>query len=561
MEVAAGIGLGPDLAEPYGRHRAKISLDALAPSSGKRAHGPSGPLSGKLGPSGPLSGKRGRYVLVSAVTPTAAGEGKTVTSIGLTMGLATLGHRAAASLRQSSLGPTFGGKGGGAGGGKAIIAPLDECLLGLGDDLFAVESANNLLAAVVDDHVHRNGSPAIDARSITWRRAVDVDDRALRRVVTGLGGTIDGVPRETGFDITAASEVMAILGLSSDLADLRRRLAEIVVGFGRDGMPVKASSLHVVGAMVALLQRALQPNLMQTAEGDPIFVHTGPFANIAHGNSSVVSDLIALPRVDYLVTEAGFATELGAEKFFHLKCAATGLAPDASVCVVTARALKSHVPGAPLDSEDVDALRVGAANLRAHVANLRQFGAPVVVAVNRFPSDTPAELAALREEALAAGAVAVAAHDAFGQGGVGATELAQAVVDACDASTPGPVLRLYDLDDDPVDKVRKVATTLYGAADVQWEPSASRALARFVNAGYGRLPICIAKTNLALSHDPTHRGAPTGYTFPVREVRLAAGAGFLTVLAGSIVTMPGLPPGSRYAGIDVGEDGQVVGLR
>jgi len=310
-----------------------------------------------------------------------------------------------------------------------------------------------------------------------------------------------------------------------------------------------------------LLQRALQPNLMQSAEGDPIFVHTGPFANIAHGNSSVVSDLIALPRVEYLVTEAGFATELGAEKFFHLKCAATGLAPDASVCVATVRALKSHVAGASLDQEDVAALRVGAANLRAHVANLRQFGAPVVVAVNRFPSDTPAELDALRDEALAAGAVAVAAHDAFARGGVGATDLAQAVIDACNGATKGPVTRLYDLDDDPVEKVRKVATTLYGAADVQWEPSASRALARFVKAGYGRLPVCIAKTNLALSHDPTDRGAPHGYTFPVREVRLAAGAGFLTVLAGSIVTMPGLPPGSRYTGIDVDDEGQVVGLR
>ncbi|TML17621.1 MAG: formate--tetrahydrofolate ligase, partial [Actinobacteria bacterium] len=502
MEVAASLGLGDDLAEPYGRYRAKISLDALADAK------PSGPRQ---------SGKQGRYILVSAVTPTAAGEGKTVTSIGLTMGLATLGHRAAASLRQSSLGPTFGGKGGGAGGGKAIIAPLDECLLGLGDDLFAVESANNLLAAVIDDHVHRNGSPAIDARSITWRRAVDVDDRALRRVVTGLGGSIDGVPRETGFDITAASEIMAILGLSCDLADLRRRLSEIVVGFGRDGTPVTASSLQVVGAMVALLQRALQPNLMQSSEGDPIFVHTGPFANIAHGNSSVVSDLIALPRVDYLVTEAGFATELGAEKFFHLKCAATGLAPDASVCVATVRALKSHVRGAPLDSEDVAALRIGAANLRAHVANLRQFGAPVVVAVNRFPSDTPAELAALRE--LAAGAVAVAAHDAFVRGGVGATELAQAVVDACTGPKPCSVTRLYELDDDPIEKVRKVATTLYGAADVHWESSALRTLARFVKAGYGRLPVCIAKTNLSLSHDPTHKGAPHGYTFPVREVR------------------------------------------
>lgn len=540
LDVAAAIGLGGELAEPYGRFRAKISLDALAPP--------------------PATERRaGHYVLVSAITPTAAGEGKTVTSLSLTMGLGRLGHRVAASLRQSSLGPTFGGKGGGAGGGAATIAPLDECLLGLGDDMFAVESANNLLAAVLDDHVHRSGEPAIDPRAITWRRAVDVDDRALRRVITGLGGTIDGVPRETGFDITAASEVMAVLGLSRDLNDLRRRLSEIVVGFGRDGAPVRAAQLNVVGAMTAILRRALQPNLMQTAEGDPVFVHTGPFANIAHGNSSVVIDLIGLPRVDYLVTEAGFATELGAEKFFHLKCAASGLAPDVAVCVATVRALKSHKPGASLDGEDVDALRAGGANLRAHVANLRAFGMPVIVAVNRFPTDTPAELAALRDEALAAGAINVVAHEGFARGGEGSLDLAQAVVDACDG--PVAIKPLYERTDTAVDKVRKIATTLYGAADVKWEPAALRALERFTKAGYGELPVCIAKTNSALSHDASHRGAPTGYTFPVREVRLAAGAGFLTVLAGSIVTMPGLPPGSRYLDIDVDESGQVVGIR
>ena len=536
-DVARELGLPEASLVPAGRYRLKVALDALdaAPAA-----------------------NRARYVLVSAITPTPAGEGKTVTSIGLAMGLARRGHRVAATLRQSSIGPTFGGKGGGAGGGRSAIEPLDVCLLGLGDDLFAVESANNLLAAVLDDHVHRRRSPVLDPHAITWRRAVDVDDRSLRSVVTGLGGAVHGTPRETGFDITAASEIMAVLGLAHDLADLRARLDRIVVGFDVDGAAVTAGALGATGAMAVLLRDAVQPNLMQTAEGVPVFVHTGPFANIAHGNASVVSDRIATAYAEYVVTEAGFATELGAEKFFHLKCAATGMWPDAAVLVATVRALKSHRAGASLDTEDVDAVHVGGANLRRHVANLRQFGVPVVVAINRFPTDTPAELDAVRAIAAEAGAVAAVEHEAYARGGAGAVDLAAAVEDACALGVQPR--RLYEPGDPARAKVHALATTLYGAADVHWEPKAARALARFERAGFGALPVCVAKTHSALSHDPTDRGAPTGYTFPVRDVRLAAGAGFLTVIAGDIMTMPGLPPVAKLLQMDLLPDGTVTGV-
>ena len=536
-DVARDLGLAEASLVPAGRHRLKVSLDAI-----------------DAAPAGPPA----RYVLVSAITPTPAGEGKTVTSIGLSMGLARRGHRVAATLRQSSVGPTFGGKGGGAGGGRSAIEPLDVCLLGLGDDLFAVESANNLLAAVVDDHVHRRRTPVLDPHAITWRRALDVDDRSLRGVVTGLGGSVHGTPRETGFDITAASEVMAVLGLAHDITDLRTRLDRIVVGFDVDGAPVTAGALGATGAMAVLLRDAVQPNLMQTAEGVPVFVHTGPFANIAHGNGSVIADRIALAHAEYVVTEAGFATELGAEKFFHLKCATTGRWPDAAVLVATVRALKSHRPGTPLDVEDVDAVHVGGANLRRHVENLRQFGVPVVVAINRFPTDTPAELAALRAIAIEAGAVDAVEHFAYAQGGAGAVDLAAAVEAACWLGTQPR--RLYATADTAREKVHALATTLYGAADVSWEPRAARALARFEAAGFGALPVCVAKTHAALSHDPKDRGAPSGFTFPVRDVRLAAGAGFLTIIAGDIMTMPGLPPRARLLDMDLLPDGTVTGV-
>jgi formate--tetrahydrofolate ligase len=433
----------------------------------------------------------------------------------------------------------------------AAVAPLEESLLGLAHDFFAVEAAHNLLAAVADDAVHRG---LVDASGVTWRRVVDVDDRALREVVVGLGAG-NGPPRQTGFDITAASEIMAILTLSHDLADLRARLSRVVVGFRRDATPVTAEELEVAGAMAALLRHATQPNLLQTTEGSPVLLHSGPFANIAPGNSSVIADRIALPRAEVVVTEGGFAADLGAEKFLDLKCAASGLAPDCAVLVATVRALQRHAgPGAT----GAAGVHAGAANLRRHVANLHGYGLPVVVAVNRFPSDTAEELAALAEEAHAAGAVAVASHTAYADGGAGALELADAVLGAC--AGPVRLQRPYEADHTAEEKVARLARGIYGAGSVAWEPAALRQLRRFEKAGYGHLPICVAKTNLSITHDPSVLGAPEGWEFPVREVRLAAGAGYLTVLAGDMMTMPGLPPDARYRHIDLGPDGSVVGL-
>lgn len=513
--VGEDLGLGPDLLEQHGRWRAKISLDALDTRA-----------------------TPGRYVLVTAVTPTAAGEGKTVTAIGLAMALARGGRRAAVTLRQSSLGPTFGVKGGGAGGGAARIEPLEEALLGLGGDLFAVEEANNLLAAMLDEALRR-GTLDIDPAGVDWRRVIDVDDRALRHVETGA----DGTWRETGFEITAASEVMAILALSRDLADLRRRLGATVPAFDRAGRPVTAERLQAAGAMAVLLRSALRPNLMQTSEGTPALIHTGPFGNIATGNASLVGDLIALPRVEYLVTEAGFGSDLGAEKLLHIKAPLLGRAPDAVVLVATVPSVRLHR---------------GTDNLRKHLANLRGFGLPVVVAVNRFPDDAPAELAAIRAAAEAGGAFAVAESSAYEHGGAGAADLADAVVAA--ASRPSVFTPLLDPADPPRRKVELLATRLYGAASVRWAPAAMEALDRLAAAGYGSLPVCMAKTHLSLSHDPALLGAPSGYEFPVEAVRLSAGAGLLKVFAGRIVTMPGLPAHPRAAEMDLDAKGQVVGL-
>lgn len=533
LAIAADLGFDDDDIEPHGRHRVKVRLDALEKAPGRR----------------------GRYVLVTAITPSGPGIGKTVTAIGLAMGLERVGVSAAVALRQSALGPTLGVKGGGAGGGAACVVPLDECLLGLGSDTQAVEAANNLLAAVVDDAIYRGGD--LDPLSVTWRRVLDVDDRALRRVLVGLGGRAHGVPRETGFDITAASEVMAILGLSRDLADLRARLDAVVPAWDRAGAPVTGKQLGAGGAMTALLREALQPNLMQTSEGTPAFVHTGPFGNIATGSSSVLADLLALPRVDYLVTEAGFGSDLGAEKFFHLKCLASGLDPNLAVLVATVPGLRA-LGGSAATGPDPGAVAAGTANLRRHLGILHAFGVPAVVAVNRFPDDDPGELALVAEAALDAGAASVAEHWAFARGGAGCVELAEAVVGACRADVH--LRRLYRPEDSAEDKVATLATRVYGARDVAWDPPARRALARLCDAGYGHLPICVAKTHLSLSHDPALNGAPSGFTLPVREVRLAAGAGFLTVYAGDIMTMPGLPSHPRLRDIDVDEQGRVTGL-
>ena len=518
-EVAAEFGLTTDEYDTHGPHRAKIHLDSIADR--------------------PF--RRGKYVLVTATTPTSTGIGKTVTAIGLAMGLSRLAHRSAVTLRESALGPTLGAKGGGAGGGAARILPLDECLLDLGDTN-AVSAATNLLAAVVDDALHRNGG--IDAGSVTWRRVLDVDDRSLRQVIVGLGGWSNGPPRETGFDITAASEVMALLALSRHRANLRARLDALVPAWDMEGKPVTAGQLRAAGAMAVLLRKAMQPNLLQTSEGTAALVHAGPFGNLSLGSSSVLADLFALPRVDFLVTEAGFGSDLGAEKFFHLKCPASGEYPDVAVLVTTVPSLREQG---------------GTANLCHHIGILHAFGVPVVVAINSFPGDTKEEVALLEGAARDAGAAAVAEHHAFARGGDGCLALAEAVAAHATSRAPGP-RALYASTDSAQQKVHLIATKVYGAAGVAWALPALRALDRFVEAGYGQLPVCIAKSHLSLSHDPALRGAPTGFTLPVREVRLAAGAGYLTVLTGAIATMPGLPTHPRLLDLDVDPDGAAVGL-
>lgn len=532
-EAAALLGLSADEFVLHGRHRAKIPLSAM-PYPGSH---------------------RGRYVLVTAMTPSGRGVGKTVSAIGLSMALCRLGQTATVTLRQSALGPTFGGKGGGAGGGAAEVVPLDECLLGLGRDAFAVEVANNLLAAVLEDSLHRGGP--IDPGTIAWRRVIDMDDRALRAVRIGLGNSVDGPERDSGFDITAASEVMAILGLSRDVSDLRSRLGAIVPAWDRDGRPVTAERLEVAGAMAALLVEALQPNLMQTTEGTPAIVHTGPFGNIAHGNASVLADLFALSRSDYVVTEAGFASDLGAEKFFDLKCPASGETPEAVVLVATIEAIRAQGGargGAGTSAEFV----AGLANLSRHIEILRQFGIPVVVALNRHPDDDATDISIVLTSSLDAGAVSAVCHDAFAHGGHGALELAQAVIDASDRRS---VYRpLFERDALVEERVETIAQRVYGAAGVEWSPAASAALERLRDAGFGRLPVCIAKTHLSLSHDPKALGSPRGFVLPVREVRLAAGAGYVTVLAGDVSTMPGMPSSARFREIDVLPDGTITGL-
>lgn len=533
--VAAGLGLEPHEWVPMGDHRAKVRLSAL-PAAG--------------GPG------RSRYVLVTGMTPTQSGEGKTVTSVSLAMGLRHRGHRAVAALRQSSLGPTLGLKGGGAGGGRASVWPLDESIFGLGADLFAVESANNLLAARVDDEAARGVT--VDPDAVSWRRVVDMNDRALRRITVRLDAGERHLTRATGFDITAASEVMAVLSLARDLADLRARLGAIVVGASPEGESVTAEALGAAGAMAALLRDALQPNLLQATDGTPVLVHGGPFANIAHGCSSVVADRIALDRADYVVTEAGFAADLGAEKFLHLKVPVLGRAPDAAVLVATARAVVEHGERLGVSGGAVAQAEAGVANVVQHVAMLRAFGLPVVVAVNRFPDDDPEVLAVIERAGAAAGATAVVAHTGFVDGGPGAADLADAVADAC--ALPSTFAPLVDPSADVADKVAALAARVYGAAGVVWDEPALAELGRLRAQGFGSLPVCVAKTHRSLSHDPALAGVPSGYEFPVRGLRLRAGAGFVTVYAGDILTMPGLGARPRFLDIDVAPDGTITGL-
>jgi formate--tetrahydrofolate ligase len=546
-QVAEAAGLPVDALVPYGRTKAKVD-HALASAD-------------------PAPGAR--LALVTGITPTPAGEGKTVTAVGLAMALTRLGRRAIATLRQPSMGPVFGVKGGGAGGGKSVVEPLEELNLHLTGDFHAVAAANNLLAAAVDTSILLDNPLAIDPEKVTWRRVLDVNDRALRQIRVGLGGPKNGIARDTGFDITAASEVMSCLGLARDRRDLRARLDGIVVGQDFHGQLVTAGALEVAGAMAALLRDALDPTLVQTSEGTPVLVHTGPFANISYGNSSVIADRIAARHGEWVVTEAGFGADMGAEKFFNIKCRNSGIRPDVAVVVASVRALKSHSgkyplsPGAPLPPEllveDLAALEQGCANLDAHLGIVGLHGVPAVVAINRFPSDTQAELDLVRRRALAGGAAGCAISDVWAKGGEGGRELAEVVIAAA-AGARAPFRPLYDLELSIQEKLRALATRVYAAGSVQLSPRATEDILRFEQHGYGRLPVCVAKTQYSLSHDAQFKGRPSGFVFPVREVRLYAGAGFLVALAGDIMTMPGLGRSPAYRRIDLDAQGRVQGL-
>ena len=537
--IAAGLGLRDEDLEPYGAHKAKVHLDVLERLSAT--------------PDATL-------VLVTAMTPTAAGEGKSVTTVGLGDAFRRLGRRAVIALREPSLGPCFGLKGGAAGGGRAQVAPMEDINLHFTGDFHAITAAHNLLAALVDNHLFHGNRLGLDPRRIAWTRVLDVNDRALRRIVLGLGGTGNGVPRESGFEITAASELMAILCLAHDLADLRARVSRIVVGERADGSAVTAGDLRAAGSLAVLLRDALQPNLVQTLEGTPAFVHGGPFGNIAHGCNSLVATRLALKLGDVVVTEAGFATELGAEKFFDIKCRIGGLRPAVAVVVATVRALKMHggVARGDLAAENVAAVRAGLANLAKHVENVRAFGVPVVVALNHFTGDTEAEVSAVLE-ACAGLDVPARVSRVWERGGEGGTELARSVLAAADGG--GAKFRPLYPDDLPLArKLETIATTLYGAAGVVLPPGPAAELARLEAAGFGRLPICIAKTQSSLSDDPTKVGRPRDFIVTVRGVRLAAGAGFVVAYTGDVLTMPGLPRTPAAETIDLDERGRIVGL-
>jgi formate--tetrahydrofolate ligase len=510
-----------------------------------------------------------RYVVVTAITPTPLGEGKSTTTVGLGQALHHIGKRAIISLRQPSQGPTFGIKGGAAGGGYAQVVPMETFNLHLTGDIHAVSAANNLLAAMIDNRLLRGNPLNIDAESITWKRVLDVNDRALRQIIVGMGGKVEGgVLRETGFDIAVASEVMAILALTTSLKDMRERFSRIVIGLTNDKKPVTAEQIGAAGAMAVLMKEAIRPNLLQTLENTPAIVHAGPFANIAHGNSSILGDMLGIKCGDYLLTEAGFGADIGAEKFFNIKCRYSGLRPDAAVLVVTVRALKAHsgsykiVAGKALPKEllekNVRDVEAGAANLIKHIENVRLFGVTPVVAINAFDTDHPEEVQAIQRIAVQAGALGAPVARHWAEGGRGATELADMVVQACDR--PNQFRFLYDLDLSIKAKIETIATKVYGAAGVSFEPQAERQIRDYEANGFGKLPICMAKTHLSLSHDPTLKGAPTGFTLPIREVRASVGAGFIYPLCGEMRTMPGLSEHPAAETVDVDADGNVVGL-
>ena len=537
VDVAARLGLRDEHLIPYGRYKAKISLEALKTREG---------------------GPKGKLVVVTGITPTPAGEGKTTTAVGLTQGLGKLGRRAAVTLREPTLGPIFGIKGGGTGGGKSVVVPEDEINIHFTGDAHAVASTHNLLAALVDNAVYRKSVPGLEPSGISWARVTDASDRALRQVVIGMGGDANSPLRESRFDIVSASEIMAILALSDGPEDLRARLSRMVVGATADNQPVAVESLGVTGALMTLMREAVNPNLVQTLEGQPAIIHAGPFGNIAHGCNSILADRLALAYSDYVITEAGFGSDLGFEKFMHIKARQSGLLPDAAVLVASVRALKWH-GGAPrntLAAPDPGMVRAGGVNLAHHVDAIGSFGIPVVVAVNRFDTDSLEELKEVERIAAEAGARAAVECSGFADGGDGGTALGEAVVEA--AGEPAAVRYAYDLDAPFRDKVLALARTIYKADDVSWAPEALRRLRSFEAQGWGNLPICMAKTHLSTSHDPSLRGSPRGYTFPISDIRASVGAGFLYTLAGTVATLPGLPSRPRALGMDVDAAGQVV---
>ena len=545
-EIAANAGIPQECLEPYGTGAAKITLDAIEKMSDR---------------------PRAAYVVISAITPTPLGEGKTTTTVGLGQAFQHIGKSATIAIRQPSMGPTFGIKGGAAGGGYSQVVPMELFNLHLTGDMHAVTAAHNLCAAMLDAHLYHGNDAGFDMHNISWRRVLDVNDRALRNINIGLGGRLDGIPRESGFDITAASEVMTALALCTSLQDLRSRLGRIVLGYSKAGTPITAEEIGVAGSMAVILKEAIKPNLMQTLENTPALVHTGPFGNIATGNSSIVADQIGIHASDFLLTEAGFGADMGAERFFNIKCRYSGLEPDAAVLVATVRGLKAHsgkhkiVAGRPLPeallAENPDEVHAGGDNLRKQLENIQIHGCTPVVAINVFPEDHAADIDAISEIATEYGArAAVTTH--FSDGGKGATALAEAVAEA--AAEPSEFRVLYPDDASLKDKIHAVATRIYGADGVEYSALADRQLANFTDAGFADLPVCIAKTHLSLSHDPALKGAPTGWTLPVREVRASVGAGFIYPLCGDMRTMPGLGREPAAKKIDIDADGNVVNL-
>lgn len=537
-QIAAAAGIAPEHLEQYGNYKAKISLNALQGSS-----------------------RQGKLVLVTAITPTPAGEGKTTTTIGLADGLKRLGKKVVVALREPSLGPVFGIKGGAAGGGYAQVVPMEDINLHFTGDFHAIGAANNLLAAMLDNHIKQGNELNIDVRRITWKRCVDMNDRQLRFVVNGLGGTANGVPREDGFDITVASEVMAVLCLATSIADLKARLAKIIVGYTFSGEPVTCADLKAQGAMTALLKDALKPNLVQTLEGTPALVHGGPFANIAHGCNSVLATKMALRLGDYAITEAGFGADLGAEKFLDIKCRAAGLTPAAVVVVATVRALKMHggLQKSQLLQQDLTALAKGVPNLLRHVANMRQvYGLPCVVAVNRFPTDADAEINFIMQKCRELG-VNTVLSTVWAEGGQGGLDLAKEVVRLCEQEKPNFTYS-YELNSPLEEKITAIVQKVYGGKGVSFLPAAKKQLDRLTELGFGNLPVCMAKTQYSFSDDPALLGAPQDFTVTVKSVKVSAGAGFVVVLTGDIMTMPGLPKRPAAEQIDVDENGKITGL-